>query len=98
MFSQTASNRNTFIEDFVRRLGGRQVINVNDIVAKMRESVKEICGESVNEIESMYNEMKQKVEEASTSMYDIQTSTCNGDIAKIAEDTISSFNKIDFEF
>jgi hypothetical protein len=28
-------------------------------------------------------------------MYDIQTSTCNGDIAKIAEDTISSFNKIE---
>ena len=90
MFSQTASNRNTFIEDFVRRLGGRQVINVNDIVAKMKESVKEICGESVDEIESMYNEMKQKVEEASTSMYDIQTKSCNGKEAKITDITIKT--------
>ena len=88
MFSQTASSRNNFIEDFVRRLGGKQVINVNDIIMQMKEGVKQICGESVNEIETMYKQMKQKVEEATTTMYDMQTRDCNGDIVGPIESSI----------
>ena len=55
LFSTPYSSKDNFLQDFVRRLGGRQVVDVDKIVGHMQEAIKEVCGESVGDIESMYN-------------------------------------------
>jgi len=58
----------------------------------MQEAIKEVCGESVGDIESMYNEMKQNVQELSTIFYEMETTSCNNKPAQISEDTIKVIN------
>ncbi len=88
MLSQEASSTGTFIEDFARRLGGKQTIDTDKMVEQFKESIKQICGESVDSINTMYQNMKEMVETASTTMYDLQTKSCNGNDAKILDDVI----------
>ena len=90
--SASASSRDNFIQNFARRLGGKQVIDVDNIYANFKEMGKEICGESIDDLDSMFNRMKEMVHEVSTSMYEIQTKTCNGRRGKITEDTITLFD------
>ena len=61
--SVPAHSRDNFIQDFARRLGGKQVIEVDDMFASFKGMVKEICGESINDLDSMYQQMKNKVKE-----------------------------------
>ncbi len=91
--SATASSRDNFIQDFARRLGGKQAVDVDDMFATFQEMAKSICGESIDDLNSMFNNMKEMVHEVSTSMYEVQTKTCNGRKGRITEDTISLFDK-----
>jgi len=86
-----ASSQDNFIQDFARRLGGRQVVEVDKVASQLRGAVKEICGESVNDINNLYNEMKQMVQTASTSLYDLQVKACYGRKGTIEDNTIRIF-------